>query len=254
MNDDDDRPLSPKTEKRFLEAVRSSGLVAEPDLQRAIEVQRHAAEQGRYLPLDRILLKLGFLERAQLLGLWRALRYYLWRREDKKYIKLALQSKLLTPEVAKTCLREQKNMYKHEDQLVRVNEIARQRGYLKAHEDRALVEALHRLKPVTLRPVDEERAGESFERPSVGAARPGKEEGWRKEARQNDLEALREHLASESGVQPVSKGASDSDLDALWDEADLEDVELDSQAIDIAKAPLELSELEDSDEEELDLG
>ncbi|MBX3471394.1 MAG: hypothetical protein KF878_31375 [Planctomycetes bacterium] len=251
---DPDR-LSPKVERRFLRAVRSSGLVKEPDLERAIDLQRHAAEQGRYLPLDRILLKLGHLKRDQILGLWRALRYYLWRREDKKYVKLALQSKLLTPDVAKTCLREQKSAYKHEDQLVRINEIARQRGYLKAAEDRALVEALHRIKPVTLRPVDDERAAEGFEMPSPGAARPGKEAGWRREARQQDLDDLRAHLAEESSLDALSsrsRGVSDPDLDALWDEADLDDVELDSQAIEIARNPLDL--LEDSGEDDdLDL-
>lgn len=239
--------LSPKVEKRFLQAVRSSGLVATADLDRALAIQRHAAEQGRYLPLDRILLKLGFLDRDQILGLWRALRYYLWRREDKKYIKLALQSKLITPELAKSCLREQKNAYKHEDQLVRVNEIARQRGYLKASEDRALVEALHRLKPVTLRPVDETKAGVAFERPSPGAARKGEEGAWRRQVRKQDLDELRAHLA-ESSLDGASRGASDPDLDALWDEADLDDVELDSQAVEIAQGPMDL--LEDSGEDD----
>lgn len=249
---DPDR-LSPKVEKRFLKAVRGSGLVGEPDLERAMALQRHAAEQGRYLPMDRILLKLGFLDRDQILGLWRALRYYVWRREDKKYVKLALQSRLLTPEVARSCLREQKSAYKHEDQLVRVNEIARQRGYLKAGEDRALVEALHRIKPVTLRPVDDETAAAGFEMPSPGAARSGKEAVWRKAARQQDLDELRAHLAEESSLDAASsRGTSDPDLDALWDEADLDDVELDSQAVEIAQNPMDL--LEDSDEDDLDFG
>jgi hypothetical protein len=245
--------LSPKVEQRFLKAVRSSGLVKETDIKRALAVQTHAAGQGRYLPLDRILLKLGCLDREQLLGLWRALRYYVWRREDKKYVKLALQSKLLTPDVAKSCLREQKNAYKHEDQLIRVNEIARQRGYLKAGQDRAIVEALHRLKPVTLRPVDDERAGDAFELPSPGAARPGKEERWRKEARQKDLDDLRAHLAEESSLDQnlalSSRGLSDPDLDALWDEADLDDVELDSQAVEIAQTPMELEDSGEDDNE-----
>ena len=64
----DDAPLSPKVEKRFLKAVRGSGLVKEPELERALAVQRHAAEQGRLLPLDRILLKLDLLDREQILG------------------------------------------------------------------------------------------------------------------------------------------------------------------------------------------
>jgi hypothetical protein len=242
---------SPKVEKRFLRALRSSGLVKEADLARALDVQRQAAERGRALPIDRILLKLGALDRDQILGLWRALRYYLWRREDKFYVKLAQQAKppILTPEAAKSCLREQKNAYKHEDQLLRVNEIARQRGYVKAAEDRALVEAMRKLKPVTLRPVDERRLAELAERPTPGAAKKGGEDAWRRDAHKKEIAELRAHVASQSSAE--IRGVSDPDLDALWDEADLDDVELDSQAVEIAgRAPFEL---EDSDEDDIDL-
>ena len=71
---------------------------------------------------------------------------------DARCWKQALEIFNLTEETAKSCLREQKNAYKHEDQLLRVNEIARQRGYLKPAEDRAIIEAMLKVKPVTLRP------------------------------------------------------------------------------------------------------
>lgn len=235
-----------KVERRFVRALKSSGLVKPEDIERAYDVQQAAQGRGLELPIDRILLKLQLLDREQILGLWRALRYYLWRREDKQYVKIALQSKLLTPEMAKSCLREQKNAYKHEDELVRVNEIARQRGYVKAPEDRAIVEAMHRLKPVTLRPVADDHEGPA-DRPSPGAARKGVEPQWRKEAQRKDLAALREHIAG-SQSSGDGHGVSDPDLDALWDEADLDDVELDSQAVEISQAPLQ--GLEDSGEDE----
>lgn len=274
--------FSSQADKRFAQAVRSSGLVQAPDLERAMAFQSLAQSRGRNLPLDRILLKFRFLDREQILGLWRALRYYLWRKEDKFYLKIAVQSKLLTKDMGKACLREQKQAYKHEDQLVRVNEIARQRGYVKAGEDRKIVEAMQKVRPVTLRPVDDEVAGKPYERPSQGAARKGAGDEWRDQARAKDLEVVRaQHSGSGSGSIAGGVGASgggslsaeelealrrehlaisgsddlralsDEDLDALWAEADLDDVELDSQAVEIARSPLEL--LDDDSGEDLDL-
>jgi hypothetical protein len=253
-----------KAERRFAKAVRSSGLVPDEELDRALTFQAHAAGKNRVLPLDRILLKFQLLSRDQILGLWRALRYYLWRREDKFYVKLAVQSKILTPKLGEACLKEQKQAYKHDDELIRVNEIARRRGYLNGAQDRAIIEAMHKVRAVTLRPLDDEEAAEPFERPSKGAARKGAGDDWKNEARGRDLDALR-GLESDDDAGPADslrgvkltasgtlhqsqpRGTSDDDLDALWDEADLDDVELDSQALEIARSPL--LDLEDSDEE-----
>ena len=227
--------VDPKVEKRFAKAVLSSGLLTAADIDRARDVQRAAAKRGLSLPLDRVLLKLDMLTRDQILGLWRALRYYLWRKEDKFWVKIAIQSKILTEKTARICLKEQKQAYKHEDQLIRVNEVARQRGYVTASQDRAIVEAMVQVRPVTLRPVDEEAVdGKGYERPSARAARVGHEEEWKSAARNKDLKALRAHF--DSSIE--GQGVSDEDLDALWDEADLDDVELDSQAVEIAKGPM----------------
>lgn len=276
--------FSSRADKRFAHTVRSSGLVEPADIERALAFQGLAQSRGRNLPLDRILLKFRLLDREQILGLWRALRYYVWRKEDKFYVKIAVQSKLITPEMGKACLREQKQSYKHEDQLVRVNEIARQRGYLKAGEDRKIIEAMSKVRPVTLRPVDDEVAGTAYERPSPGAARKGAGDEWRAKARSDDLAAVRaEHQTSDEALLEISsrgdaasgrrggktlsaeelealrrdhlaisgsddlRAMSDEDLDALWAEADLDDVELDSQAIEIARGPLDLDD--DSDED-----
>lgn len=235
--------MSNKVEKRFLKAVRSSGIVEEADLQKAIKVQKLASERGRALPIDRVLLKLQILDREQILGLWRALRYYVWRKEDKRYVKVAVQSGIMTPELGEQCLREQKEAYKEENALVRVNEIARQRGYIEGKEDRALVRALREQNAeLTLLPVGDEQAGVPYERPSRRAARKDDGQEWKEEARANDLQALKDYVTTSGELA----GVSDEDLDALWDEADLDDVELDSQAMEIAQTPL----FDDSDEDD----
>lgn len=226
--------MQPKVQKRFAKAVLSSGLVSEADLERAKSIQSQARERGLELPLDRVLLKLHLLTRDQILGLWRALRYYLWRKEDKFFVKIALQSKLLTEKLARACLKEQKRAYKQEDLLVRVNEIARQRGYLTGSQDRAVVDAMQKVRPVTLRPFTEVDA-EGYEPSSSRAATADDGDEWKRQARSDDLRALKDHMtATTSSI----RGVSDEDLDALWDEADLDDVELDSQAMEIARGPL----------------
>lgn len=224
-----------KIEKRFLKAVRSSGLVPESDLKRAAEIQAFAGRQGRVLPLDRILLKLKLLDRDQILGLWRALRYYVWRKEDKLYVKISIQSALLTEDLGEQCLKEQKKAYKHDNELIRVNEIARQRGYLTSTEDEAIVRAMHKQRPdLTLLPVNDEVAAKPYEPRSSGAATEEDGSNWKSEARKKDLDSLKGYFDSNAEMA----GVSDEDLDALWEEADLDDVELDSQAVEIANMPM----------------
>lgn len=235
--------MTNKVEKRFLKAIRSSGVVSEADLEKALKVQKLAADRGRSLPVDRVLLKLQILDRDQILGLWRALRYYVWRKEDKLYVKVAVQSGILTPELGQQCLREQKDAYKQDNALVRVNEIARQRGYLEGKEDRALIRALReKNEDLTLMPVGDERAAKPYERRSTGAATEQDGKEWKSAARSNDLAELKQYVTTSGEIA----GVSDEDLDALWNEADLDDVELDSQALEIAQTPL----FDDSDEDE----
>lgn len=236
--------MHPKVEKRFAKAVLSSGLLSEEELERALGVQEYAAQRGRALPLDRVLLKLNLLTRDEILGLWRALRYYVWRKEDKFFVKLAIQSKLLTEKLARTCLKAQKKAYKTADELIRVNEIARQRGYLTSAQDRAIVDAMKKIRPVSLLPADEGE-GAGFEVPSPRAASKDDGEAWKGEARSRDLTELRSNFGSSAEMA----GVSDEDLDALWEEADLDDVELDSQAFEMARGPL----LDEEDEEDDDL-
>ena len=57
-----------------------------------------------------------------------------------------------------------------------------------------------------------------------------------------NVQALQQFVTTSGEIQ----GVSDEDLDALWDEADLDDIELDSQALEIARAPL----FDDSDEDD----
>lgn len=240
-----------RIEKRFLDAVKQSNLVPPAELERALEFQRFAAGRGKALPLDRILLKFQLLDREQIDKLYKALRFFIWRKEDKVYAKLAVQSNLATAEDMKRCLKEQKRDFRERDLLRRVNEIAREKGLLEPKDDRAIVTALRKVKRrVTLVPLDGKPlySGEGklsgTGETRRGPAQKGEEERWRKEVRARELEELASGSRAEK--PPVSDigdplGApspafnTDEDLDPLWAEADLDDVVLDSEQREAAR-------------------
>ncbi len=264
-----------KRERRFLEAVRLSGLVPEAEIDRAVQFQKFAHARGKPLPLDRILLKFKLLDEAQIEKLYAALRYFLWRKEDKLYGKIAVKNQLLTEQDMKRCLKEQKRAFQEKQELRRVNEIAFEKGLMTPKEDRALIAKLKQLKPkLTITPLQSNGQGRG------GApAQKGEEAEWRKNMHARELQDLQrasgvrdnprrpspqdeqsektvkfededipELTATPEDVEPVhlsadqdddligdplsdakGKPITDDDLDPLWAEADLDDVELDSE-------------------------
>jgi hypothetical protein len=271
-----------KRERRFLEAVRLSGLVPESEIDRSLQFQKFAHARGKPLPLDRILLRFGLLDEKKISALYQALTYFLWRKEDKLYGRVAVKNQLITEEDMKACLKEQKKAFNERRELKRVNVIAFEKGLLNPREDRALVTKLRETKPgLTIEPLDRNGGPR-------GPAKKGEEEQWRREMRARELGELQKasgiHKPKEesshterfgeadippepgeaSGNQafvaddddelaplpatpgtvpptdddddigdPLSqaRGApiSDDDLDPLWAEQDLDEVELDSE-------------------------
>jgi hypothetical protein len=287
-----------KRERRFLEAVRLSGLVPDAEIDRAVAFQKFAHARGKPLPLDRILLKFKLLDEPQIEKLYAALRYFLWRKEDKLYGKVAVKNQLLTEQDMKRCLKEQKRAFQDRRELRRVNEIAFEKGLMTPKEDRALIAKLKELKPkLTITPL--QVGGPATE--SRGPAKKGEEEEWRRNMHARELEELQRassvrdkpprdegsektvkfqdeempeltesdspddlepvHLSADQGEDddlgdPLSdaKGkpiATDDDLDPLWAEADLDDVELDSEQRDAAKNARDSSSSGADDETDL---
>lgn len=268
-----------KAERRLAEAVRASGIVEAADLEWAIGLQRHASEQGRALPLDRILVHFKILTREQADSIALAVRYHVWRKEDKFYAKIAVQSNVMPETSAKECLSDQKRLYRDTGRLRRLNAIAADKKLVSPKEDRAILAAMRKLKPITLAPADaappepppakplklsgsgsrmgllDSRASGELDldpaqrdRARMNSAKPGQEQEWRDKVRKRELDELSNALGDSK--TPQRRGTSDEDLDALWDEADLDDIELDSEARDAAKgakkpAPLPEDESDD---------
>ena len=282
--------MSPdKREKRFVELLRASKLVSEHELERARQFQEFARAKGKTLPLDRILLKFELLTEVQVKSLYVALRYFTWRKEDKFYAKVAVQSRVLSPADAGRCLKEQKRFYKEKRLLKRVNEIARDKGLLGPKEDQAIVDKIHSVKPTaTIRPLSaspspvpaaraDDRAEGSRGGGPRGPAKAGEEEQWRRDMRARELAELSNAARQEPGLSssaPLSDDGpleldldpagnptarlsassagrvSDEDLDPLWDEADLDDIELDSGQKEAARGSLGSRGSDSGDDEE----
>lgn len=135
----------------FTDAVRGCDVLSNDDLEYALGFQNHARKTtGRSYPIDRILLKFGYLEEVQIHALYKAIRYFRWRKEDKFFLKIAIQSNLLSERRANLCLQEQKELYKDREELMRVNEIARRRVYLTEKQERAVIDAIKKIKGTTI--------------------------------------------------------------------------------------------------------
>jgi hypothetical protein len=141
-----------RLDRLFTEAVRGCDVVTRKDLRYALGFQDHAKKTaGCRYPMDRILLKFGYLEEIQIHALYKAIRYFRWRKEDKFFLKIAIQSELMTQKRADSCLQEQKEFYKDRDGLMRVNEIARRRCYLTEKQERAVIDAMKKCKGTTIK-------------------------------------------------------------------------------------------------------
>ena len=221
-----------RREKRFVEAVRASGLVPEPELDKAHNFQKFAHARGKSLPLDRILLKFKLLDHAQIAALYQALRYFRWRKDDKLYAKVAIQSQLVTEADMNRCLKEQKRAFTDRRELLRVNEIAFTRGILSPRNDKAIIAGLKKMKPklhIPPLPYGESQtgsqagsqqgynsqasqagAGRELDAPVTrGPAKKGEEEKWRREIRARELAELSsaDPLSSDSSIDPASSSA-----------------------------------------------
>jgi hypothetical protein len=197
-----------RREKRFVEAVRASGLVPEADLDKALNFQKFAHARGKPLPLDRILLKFKLLDHAQIAALYQALRYFRWRKDDKLYAKVAIQSQLITESDMNRCLKEQKRAFTERRELLRVNEIAFSRGLLSPRNDKAIIAGLKKMKPklnIPPLPYGDSQTG----------SQPGTQQGLNSLISQSSSGASQSGLGTQSGSGSGSgfrPGATESQI------------------------------------------
>ena len=127
--------------------VQQHGLANERAIDKAIQRQRKLRKKsGRKEPLERILVDLGIIKPKHLKGLRYAVLYYLVRKADRFYGKIAVQSELCRQKDVDRALTEQKTLHQKQKRLVRINKILLEAGKLSKAEDKAIQRAIDNLR------------------------------------------------------------------------------------------------------------
>lgn len=122
-------------------------LADEKKIEEALELQREIlSTDGRKESLERVLVDMGVLKGKQLKGLRYAILYYLVRKVDRFYGKIAVQSKIVSSSDVDKALKEQKRVHNKERRLVRINKLLMEAGVLKKAEDKAITKAIEELR------------------------------------------------------------------------------------------------------------
>src|SRR5439155_6337954 len=104
--------------------VLQHNMVIEDKLEEALKLQREIMDtEGKKQSLERVLLDMGIIKGKQLKGLRYAILYYLVRKFDRLYGKIAVQSDIVEQRWIDEALEEQKRIHQEEHKLVRLNKI-----------------------------------------------------------------------------------------------------------------------------------
>jgi len=106
----------------FAKIAIEKGFLDEKKLEQARTLQRLARKDGKAVTIDKACLELDLLTPVQVKGLERGLKYYVVRKADKIYGKLAVQKKFADKETVENCLEKQKNEYAKK-KLVRLSKL-----------------------------------------------------------------------------------------------------------------------------------
>lgn len=127
--------------------VLRHNMVEEEQLDDALVLQREILDtEGKKESLERVLLDMGILRGKQLKGLRYAIIYYLVRKADRFYGKIAIQSDICEQKWVNAALREQKRIHVKEHRLVRMNKILLEKGYINSRENRAILRAIEGIR------------------------------------------------------------------------------------------------------------
>lgn len=107
----------------FAKIAIEKGLLDEKKLEQARMLQKLARKDGKAVPLDKACLELEILTPEQVRGLERGLRYYVARKADKIYAKLATARKFVDADTAEHCLQKQHTEFYKKKRLVRLSKL-----------------------------------------------------------------------------------------------------------------------------------
>jgi hypothetical protein len=241
--------------------VLQHNMVEEDRLEEALELQREILDtRGKKQSLERVLLDMGILRGKQLKGLRYAIIYYLVRKADRFYAKIAVQSDICEQKWVDAALREQKRIHVKERRLVRINKILLEKGYINSRENRAILRAIEgirerrRKKPAT-------RSRKSKAKKAARSEAPSAVEDDLDDLGGN-IEALSDHTFDDDLGADDDDPQSIEELEALSGIGDVSDGDLDvddvsefgeAEELDTDSAVDDLGDLEDDEPTAADL-
>ena len=104
----------------FAKIAVEKGFLDEKKLDQARTLQKLCRREGQALPLDRACLELEILTPEQVRGLERGLKYYVARKADKIYAKLAVARAFCDADTVEHCLARQHTEFYKKHRLVRL--------------------------------------------------------------------------------------------------------------------------------------
>lgn len=132
----------------FAKIAIEKGFLDEKKVEQARTLQRVSRKHGKSVPIDKACLELNLLTPVQVKGLERGLKYYIVRKADKIYGKLAVKKKYADKDTVEHCLERQKSEFTKKKRLVRISKLLAGLDAIDAAKDAELrAEVAKRLTP-----------------------------------------------------------------------------------------------------------
>jgi hypothetical protein len=122
----------------FVKIAQEKGLLDAAKLARVREAQREARKQKKSLSIEAACVDLGFLTNEQVRGLERGIRYYVVRKADRIYGRLAIEKGYADADTVRHCLARQHDEFFKRKKLVRLSKLLLGLDALTAEQDQDL--------------------------------------------------------------------------------------------------------------------
>jgi hypothetical protein len=107
----------------FAKIALEKKFLSEEQLAKAREAHREAKKEKRSLSVEAACVELGFLSPEQSRGIARGIRYYVARKVDKIYGKVAIEKGIADADTVRNCLSKQHDEFFKNKKLVRVSKL-----------------------------------------------------------------------------------------------------------------------------------
>lgn len=107
----------------FAKIAREKGLLDDAKLGQARDAQKAARKEKRVLSLENACLELGILTPDQVRGIQRGIRYYVVRKADRIYGKVAIEKGFVEADVVRNCLSKQHDEFFKNKKLIRLSKL-----------------------------------------------------------------------------------------------------------------------------------